>query len=33
MTLEFSGAINGDEMNGSVTLGPFGTSSFSARRS
>ena len=33
MTLEFSGAINGDEMSGSVTLGPFGTSSFSGRRS
>jgi hypothetical protein len=33
MTLEFSGAINGDEISGNVTLGPFGTSSFSGRRS
>ena len=32
MTLEFSGAINGDEISGSVTLGPFGSSSFSGRR-
>jgi hypothetical protein len=32
MTLEFSGAINGDEISGSVTLGPFGNSSFSGRR-
>jgi hypothetical protein len=33
MTLEFSGVINGDEISGSVTLGPFGPSSFSGRRS
>ncbi len=33
MTLEFSGVINGDEITGSVTLGPFGPSSFSGRRS
>ena len=29
MTLEFNGAINGDELSGSVMLGAFGTSSFS----
>ncbi len=33
MTLEFSGVINGDEISGRVTLGPFGLSSFSGRRS
>jgi hypothetical protein len=32
MTLEFNGAINGDELSGSVTLGAFGTSSFSGTR-
>jgi len=33
MTLEFNGVINGDEISGSVTLGAFGTSSFSGRHS
>jgi hypothetical protein len=33
MTLEFNGAINGDEISGSVTLGGFGESSFSGQRS
>jgi|SRR5271154_2535097 len=33
MTLEFNGTINGDEVGGSVTLGAFGTSSFSGARS
>jgi len=32
MTLEFNGVINGDEIGGSVTLGAFGTSSFSGYR-
>ncbi len=33
MTLEFSGTINGDELSGNVTLGAFGSSSFSGTRS
>jgi hypothetical protein len=32
MTLEFAGAVNGDKMTGSVKLGMFGTSSFTASR-
>ncbi|HLN08413.1 MAG TPA: hypothetical protein VK281_05575 [Xanthobacteraceae bacterium] len=32
MTLEFTGAVDGDKMTGSVKLGMFGTSSFSASR-
>lgn len=32
MTLEFNGTINGDEIGGSVTLGAFGSSSFSGTR-
>jgi hypothetical protein len=32
MTLEFSGSIHGDELSGSVTLGAFGSSSFSGIR-
>jgi hypothetical protein len=33
MTLEFTGTIDGDAVNGSVKLGAFGTSSFSGTRS
>lgn len=33
MTLEFTGAVNGDEVSGSVKLGSFGTASFSGTRS
>jgi hypothetical protein len=33
MTLEFNGTINGDQVSGSVTLGAFGSSSFSGTRS
>jgi hypothetical protein len=33
MTLEFTGTINGDEVSGNVTLGAFGTASFSVTRS
>ena len=33
MTLEFNGTVNGDELSGSVTLGAFGSSSFSGTRS
>ena len=33
MTLEFSGSINGGELSGTVTLGAFGSSSFSGTRS
>jgi|SRR6516162_3493913 hypothetical protein len=33
MTLQFNGAINGDEISGGVMLGAFGTSSFSGQRS
>ena len=33
MTLQFNGAINGDEISGGVMLGAFGTSSFSGHRS
>ncbi len=33
MTLAFTGTINGDEVTGSVTLGAFGTASFSGTRS
>jgi hypothetical protein len=32
MTLEFSGTVNGNELNGSVVLGSFGSSSFSGTR-
>jgi hypothetical protein len=32
MTLEFSGAISGNEISGSVQLGGLGTSSFSGTR-
>ncbi len=33
LTLEFNGAVEGDELTGSVMLGNFGTSSFSGTRS
>jgi hypothetical protein len=33
MTLEFTGTINGDEVRGNVTLGDFGTASFTGTRS
>ena len=33
MTLEFTGAVNGDAISGSVKLGAFGTASFSGTRS
>ena len=33
MTFAFTGTINGDEVSGSVTLGAFGTASFSGTRS
>jgi hypothetical protein len=33
MTLEFTGTINGDKLSGNVTLGTFGTASFSGTRS
>jgi hypothetical protein len=33
MTLEFTGAIEGDEMSGSVKLGPYGSAQFSRTRS
>jgi hypothetical protein len=33
MTLEFNGTINGDKVSGDVTLGAFGSSSFSGTRS
>jgi hypothetical protein len=32
LTLEFTGAVDGDKMTGSVKLGMFGTSSFTATR-
>jgi hypothetical protein len=32
MTLEFTGAVNGDEVSGSVKLGSFGAASFSGTR-
>ena len=32
LTLEFSGTVEGDEVTGSVTLGNFGSSSFSGTR-
>jgi hypothetical protein len=32
MTLEFSGTIDGDKLSGSVTLGAFGSASFSGTR-
>ena len=32
MTLEFSGAVDGDSMSGSVKLGAFGTATFSGER-
>jgi len=33
MTLEFSGTIDGDKLDGSVALGAFGSASFSGTRS
>jgi hypothetical protein len=33
MTLEFTGAIEGDEISGTVKLGPFGSAQFSGTRS
>ncbi len=33
LTLEFNGAVEGDELTGSVMLGNFGSSSFSGTRS
>ena len=33
VTLEFNGTVDGDEVTGSVTLGNFGSSSFSGTRS
>jgi hypothetical protein len=33
MTLGFNGTVKGDELSGSVTLGAFGSSSFSGTRS
>ena len=33
MTLEFNGTINGNELSGNVTLGAFGSSTFSGTRS
>lgn len=33
MTLEFNGTIDGDKLSGSVTLGAFGSASFSGTRS
>lgn len=32
MTLEFSGTVDGDQMSGSVKLGPFGDAPFSGSR-
>ena len=32
MTLEFTGTVNGDEIGGTVTLGAFGSSSFTGTR-
>jgi hypothetical protein len=32
MTLEFNGTIDGDKLSGSVTLGAFGSASFSGTR-
>jgi len=32
MTLEVTGAVDGDQMSGSVKLGPFGDSQFSGSR-
>jgi hypothetical protein len=32
LTLEFNGTVDGDEVTGSVTLGNFGSSSFSGTR-
>jgi len=32
MTLEFNGTVNGDEIGGTVTLGAFGSSSFTGTR-
>jgi hypothetical protein len=32
MTLEFTGAVDGDEISGTVKLGDFGDSSFSGMR-
>ena len=32
MTLEFNGTLSGNELNGSVVLGGFGTSTFSGTR-
>ena len=33
MTLEFNGTVAGDELNGTVNLGAFGSASFSGKRS
>jgi len=33
MTLEFAGTVDGDKLSGSVTLGAFGSASFSGTRS
>jgi hypothetical protein len=33
LTLEFNGTVNGDEVSGNVTLGNFGSSTFSGTRS
>jgi hypothetical protein len=33
MTLEFNGTVDGDKLSGSVTLGAFGSSSFTGKRS
>jgi hypothetical protein len=32
MTVEFTGTVNGDEIGGTVTLGAFGSSSFTGTR-
>ena len=32
MTLEFNGTVDGDKLSGSVTLGAFGSASFSGTR-
>ena len=32
MTLEFNGTIDGDKLSGSVTMGAFGSASFSGTR-
>jgi hypothetical protein len=32
ITLEFDGKVDGDQLNGNVKLGAFGTSTFSGAR-